>query len=323
MSFGGGGWTIRFGFLSTSIATAQTILTGNVGSFGLNISISSSKLQLFLSSTGSSWDIANAVAGNTTFSGSTWYDVELTYDPVAGKYFTYVNGVAEALLTITSSAKLCPQVFSIGLAASGLIGNLTGFEIKPYCAHPNGTTFTPQTTLASVSAAGYSSDFYDIISGMMYGVTAASASAGTNPTLTAMNVVYGGEQTTNASAVTATVNYAYQGKYVSADTAIPGAGVTTTFNANIGALVVPNTLIYLRNITAELGYTPGAITNGNVFGAASSAIQGSVSSPTRNTLTFTNGNNGTGIIVTNASTGGQSAITAANWKIFVSAQRAF
>jgi hypothetical protein len=324
-SVGAGGWTIRFGFLSTSVGTSQTILESiTAGGFGINISIVTSKINLFLSSTGSSWDIANAVVGNTTFSGSTWYDVELTYDPVAGKYFTYVNGVAEALLTITSSAKIAGNLtHKYGKSATGLIGNLTGTELLPYCKHPNGTTFTVQTALASVSAAGYASDFFSIPAMTMYGVTAASASAGTNPTLTAKNVVYHGEMTTNATVVvpsTGTVNYAYKGQYVSADTTIPGLGIRTQFSGNLGVIPLLPPAVYVRNLTADSGFTPGMIAQYKTQDAAGYISPFSATVEDRNTLSITTGATNT-TAFTNRTTGVGVTGTAANWKFFILSQR--
>ena len=256
-SLGNGGWAIRMGFYSTSIATAQILFNcGNASGYGVYLQLGVSKLDLYLSSNGTTWDIANALSGNTTLTGNTWYDVELTYDPVAGKYFCNLNGNPESNLTITSALTVCAFTSAnVGMSALNtlpFVGNIQGFEILPYCKHPNGTAFTPQTALANVAAAGYASDWFSTVDYKMYSVSAASASAGTNPTFTSSAKVYAGQAVTGAATVTSVTNYAYQGKYDASSTT---TATLTSKNHNIG--VIPTSLqLFEAGVTAYKALTP-------------------------------------------------------------------
>lgn len=211
-TLGNGSWTLRCAFNSSNVTITQVIFNaGNASNYGVYIGIVTSKLQLYLSSTGSTWDIANALAGNTTLTNNTWYDLEITFDAVAGKYFTYLNGVAESNFTVTSTAKICAitSIFigSNGVPANFFSGNIQGFEFLPYCVHPNGTSFTPQTALADVTVAGYASNWFSVPDMVMYSVSGASATAGTNPTFTAINRVYVGESVAAAASISSISNY--------------------------------------------------------------------------------------------------------------------
>jgi len=328
-TLGSGGWTLRCAVNPTSVASIQDIVVAiNAGGFGAQFRITAAaKIAIFASSTGTTQDIVNGTASTTSITAATWTDLEYTYDPVAGKLFFYINGVAEAALTTTATAKVC-SFTSLNIGYNGTSaffgGNIQGFEFLPYCKHPNGTTFTPQTALASVSAAGYASDFFSIPAMIMYGVTAASASAGTNPTLTAKNVVYHGEMTTNATNVVSTVNYAYKGQYVSADTTIPGLSTKTTFAHNIGVQILKKASIGWRCYTTDVGIvaTPGQIAWPQSQGTAGSIPYNCEYSIDRNNLSWTSGNNAVAIMAA-SSNGAAGNPTAANWKMFMILERFF
>jgi hypothetical protein len=241
-TLGSAGWTLRCKFIPTAVGTTSTIFNaGYFTGYGATLYISSSKLDLYLSSTGSSWDIANAVVGTSTLVNGTTYDLELTYDAVTGKYYTYLNGVADSALTITSTSIICP-VSNISVGANSVTtpsnffsGSIQGFEFLPYCKHPAGITFTPQTTLSNVATQGYASDWFSIPQMTMYQVSAASTVSGTNPTFTAKNRTYVGQAVTGAAAVSSVVNYALNGKYSSvANPTTFAASTTYTFSHNLG-----------------------------------------------------------------------------------------
>jgi hypothetical protein len=91
-------------------------------------------------------------------------------------------------------------------------------------------------------------------------VTAASAVAGTDPTLTARSRLFLGEADTGAATVSAVRTYAYQRKYKSPLTAIPAASSRTTFAANLG--VDPQFVsmrTWIRFNSAWNGYSPGTV----------------------------------------------------------------
>jgi len=211
-TLGNGSWTLRCAFNSSNVTVNQVIFNaGDASNEGVYIGVSASKLILYLSSTGSTWDIANALAGNTTLTNNTWYDLEITYDAVAGKYYTYLNGTAESNFTITSTLRICVitgiTVGASQTSASFFSGSIQGFEFLPYCLHSNGTAFTPQTALSDVTVAGYASNYFSVPDMVMYSVTGASALAGTNPTFTAINRVYPAECVTGAASVSSVTNY--------------------------------------------------------------------------------------------------------------------
>jgi len=153
-TLGNGGWTLRGAFYSTNVATTQSLFSAiNAAGFGVVLSINTSKLVAAVSSNGTTTDVINSVSGSVTLSNSTWFDLEVTYDPIAGKYYVYLNGTADATLTTTSALKVCPiTAIYVGYTANSLQGFAQGFEFLPYCKHPAGTSFTPQTALTSVTA---------------------------------------------------------------------------------------------------------------------------------------------------------------------------
>jgi hypothetical protein len=328
-TLGSGSWTleckVRFAVLPTAANNMYIINVTNGSAFGAELLLfnnaGTTKLFVNLSSNGSSNDIVAAGGTKTTWATATTYHIALVYDSVAGKYFSYVDGVVDQ--SITSASKVCAvSTMRVGLrtgATTSLNGNAAGFRFLPYCAYSNGTTFTaPNISTFTVNGAT-SSDFFSIPAMTMYGVTAASTSAGTNPTLTAKNVVYHGEQTTNASAVVSTVNYAYKGQYVSADTTVPAVGTRTSFSANIGVLPQFPPTVYVRNYTADVGFTPGMFAPVLEAGAAY-ATPMVVTVEDRNSFSTVTGST-TAIQLANRTSGVQSGVTSANWKMFVTANR--
>ncbi|SDU15705.1 Concanavalin A-like lectin/glucanases superfamily protein [Verrucomicrobium sp. GAS474] len=266
ISLGNGGWSLRGWIKSTSFAADNGLFgLNNVSGYGANIFINTSgKLVVGLSSNGSSWDIAN-ITGTTALSVSTWYFVELTYDPIAGKYFTYINGVADAGLTIVSTSKIgAVMVANFGAVNFGgtnkfLSGNGQGFEFLPYCQHPNGITYSVPTSLSLITASGYASDWFDLTTMTMKSILGASISPGTNPTFTQVNRLYVGEATTGTSAVSAVVSYAFQGQYDSGYiTPLPGPGTAMSKTHHIGvSQLIP--IFKVKCLTSIQGYSVGDV----------------------------------------------------------------
>ncbi len=214
-SLGQGGWTLRCKFKTGASIPAESILNaGNTSGYGVSILTAASKLTVYLSSNGSSTDIATGTTGTSTLAINTSYDLEITFDAVSGKYFLYLNGTSE-ITPVVSSLRIC-SISNITIGATSAAspanfytGSIQGFEFLPYCAHPNGTTFTPPTTLANVAAAGYASDWFDTNAALLKSVSAASSSAGVNPTFTSKARVYAGEAITTAGGFSSVTTYNY------------------------------------------------------------------------------------------------------------------
>lgn len=300
-SLGQGGWSLRGWMQPTALpgAAAFSMLAGALtsGGFGAFVGIWNNagtiKFSYGLSSAGASFDIQAITAGTTTPVINNWYFVELTFDALAGVYRLYVNGAQEQ--STTSATKVCQfQDLRIGHGntfANGGTFYIDKPEFLPYCQHPNGTSYAGSLPAAapSVIAAGYASDWFDIGAMQMKRITAASSAAGVNPTLGAVNVLYNGEQDTNATVVTATRNYAYQGRFD--NTLNPTLGTTSTSyttNHNIG---VPPELIQLTQLAkASTVVTPNWMEN-------SQAYNGSIYFPSsynlnRNSANVTTGSSG-------------------------------
>ncbi|WP_053068018.1 hypothetical protein [Vogesella sp. EB] len=329
---GGGSWAIR-GWFNPSALPGNGIsfcLAGmfNASSLGVQLYIGnmggSIKFGYALSSNGTSNDITNATFGSTTPIVGTAYFVELTYDAVAGYYRLYVNGAQEA--STASALRICPVTMAtVGAGNTAIFfpGYIDEFEFLPYCDHPGGTAYAVPTAAKSIAAPGYASDWFDLATWTMKSPAAASPGDGSSPAFTVSNKLYVGEVITGAAGVSSVVSYAYQGKYKSADTAVPASGVRTAFSSNIG---VPADLrkgkFHVRNYIAEYGFTPGMVTVPQL-GVNANYIQGNqFTLEDRNSMSVTTGASG-GLYSINRTTGAAASLTPGNWRIFVTDERAF
>lgn len=328
-SLGGGGWALRTWVYPTALPGSGALVTleavTNAGGFGASLDIFNNagtiKFSYALSSNGSSIDIANNTQGTTTPLVNTWYFVELTYDALAGVYRLYVGGIQEA--STASALRICNGVNATcgarGTASTFLTGYIDKPEILTYCQHPNGTAYAVPAAAPSITAVGYAPDFFDTQAMKMYQVTAASGVAGVAPTLTSKYRCYFGEADTSGIAPTAVRPYAFNGKYISADTTIPAVGTRTVFAANLGTNLV-SASAWLRNYTADANYLPGevepAVDNSTAPG------HNPVQVTDKNTLGIITG--ATAVFsVPNKTTGATANITTASWKMFIKAQRDF
>lgn len=329
-SLGGGSWTVegyfRWNVLPTAATTQVLFNFGQSATtfgllLGLNNTAGTTKTTLSLSSNGTAADIlATSLGTKTVWVINQWYHFAVTYDALAGKYFLYVDGVQD---NVFASALRVAQVLRVRIgegndaALAQMNGWVDEFKFRPYCAYPNGVAFVP-----SVVAATVEGDYFDIQAYKMYSVTGASGVAGVNPTLSANKYrVYLGEADTSAVATTAVRNYAYNGRYVSPDTTIPGLGTKTTFAANLGTILATGTL-FIRNYTSDLNFSPGMI---YVAARGHAAYAGPSSVVVENglILSYTTGDAGSGISAENRTTGAGAVIVIANWKMFVIAQRSW
>lgn len=216
--------------------------------------------------------------------------MELTYDPIAGKYYVYVNGVLDQ--TIVSSSKIfggaagCWIGSSAGLANYFMQGYIDKPEILPYCQHPAGTTYSVPSVAPSISAAGYASDWFDTVNMAMKSPSAASSASGGNPSFTSVNRLYLGEAITAVATISGVVIYNFM------QTGKNGAGLPSQIGfsqsfQNMTANRVAGTTYYNTTsrpifISASTAMTSGSsvlygYVNGNLAGLAYSG--GSSASP--------------------------------------------
>jgi hypothetical protein len=164
MLLGTNNFTIEFWVYFNSVAIAQTVAGSHITSAAgdwLIYTKSAGTLAYYLSSTGSTWNIANQVDIGTVVTG-TWYHVALVRN---GSVFTpYLNGVAGT--TTTSSASLFASTSPVSIAASNnpstyFSGYVSNFRMVNGTAVYTGAftppTLAPLATTGPASAASYSS----------------------------------------------------------------------------------------------------------------------------------------------------------------------
>lgn len=150
-------WTIEFWFRRDDMTAGSVAIFAmeNIAGLGINVSANnagSNKIGLYLSSDGSTWDVANASLGSkTAWSNNVWYHFALVFD--GATYKTYVNGVLDC--TVTSSAIVCPcSYINLGTFGPSHLNGDQGywdeFRFTPYAKYtaaftPSAVAFTPET----------------------------------------------------------------------------------------------------------------------------------------------------------------------------------
>ncbi|MDP4023716.1 hypothetical protein Q8W71_13855 [Methylobacterium sp. NEAU 140] len=201
--------------------------------------------------------------------------------------YTYTSNPTWSSLAASSTVYLYVN------ASTGATGSTTLQPIYQYGG-------TPSTTSGQFT--------FDYSPGAMQGYMGNGTAAVAAP------LVFVGEATTSASAVTATVAYAYNGYYDSGYTNTLAASATR--NHNIG--LPPDTTKYIvKNITADVGCSPGQVV-ANGIGTANGNFTLISIYTTRTALSIPNLTNWQ---IVNASSGAVVNMTAANWAYRFVAQR--
>jgi hypothetical protein len=235
-SLGNGSWSLRCWIWPTNAATTtvQDIFdasSSTTTNYGAQIVVYESKIQYYLSSTGTTWDIVNGTPGTNTINSGMWQFTELVYDSVDGKYYGYVNGLLD--FTFASTIKVCPVSYiAVGAGANNtqwFAGYIDKFEFLPYCQHPNGMTYAVPTVAPNIATVGYSSDFFSVPNMTMTQVSGPSTTALANPMFTQKNRVYVGEAMTSTTLVTSAISYALKGQY---DSGLFMVATNTMYNKN-------------------------------------------------------------------------------------------
>ena len=322
-SLGPSGWAMRGWIYNTALPASGGVngMFGatNGGGYGAVVGINNNagtiRFFLMLSSTGSTADIASFSVGTTLPVINTWYFVELTYDPIAGKYLLYLNGIQEQ--SIASTSRICPvtqmQVGAMNNRGTQqyLSGYVDKFEFLPYCDHPAGTTYSVPIAAPTVNPAGKLTAWFDTQNMTMYEATSASGTAGVNPGFTARNRLFVGDCDTGASSVSAVRSYAYQGNWNSAQNPTTFAASTPyTFNHNLGYPPEMVTLTPMARQAQNQNWMDNAQGQPSYYGAIS-----------RNSAVVSVG--GSGMSVNTSTTGSMTGSTSTTGQLALRARRNF
>lgn len=325
---GEGSWEsslwFRINALPGAAARSYLLHASNAANFGATLNLfnnaGTTKLELSLSSNGTSFDITSATVGtNTVWALNQWNKVRLVFDALAGTYRIYLslNGAIETQDLSVSSTLLISiltkfRIGTDGAGASGFNGwidavrfiqcaTATAIE-TPAVVAPNITNYT--THFFSLAAVGTLSAM------QMYQVITASIVAGTNPTMEAVALTFIGEADTGVAASSAVRTYAYNGQYVSALIALPAVATAASATHNIG--VTPRKFtVELVCVTTDAGYNPGDCVrnwdenNGGVICPATFGAN-------KYTIFTVRGTTDTRVV--HKTTGVNTAITATRWK---------
>jgi hypothetical protein len=248
-SLGDGSWELscwfRINALPGSGSRGSLIFFSNAAGRGARCVLfnnaGTTRMEMSLSSDGSSNNIVDGgVGSNTTWTLNQWNRVRLVFDALAGTYRVYLslNGAAETQdQSVSSTARICALTTArFGVDHSAANG-FNGWIDSARLVHAATVTGTQTPSGSEPTITDFPVHFFSIPEMKMYEVTAASASAGVNPTLTARNRLFVGEVDTNGSAVTAARNYALRGLYIGTPIAYT-ASTPIAFNHNIGTNIV-------------------------------------------------------------------------------------
>lgn len=320
-SLGSGSWSMRGHFFISSLAALRPIYAfENAAGVGAYLRINTAgKTELYLSSNGTTWDIANQSVGTQTLSTGQFHFIELTFDAAAGKYIVYVNTVADN--TVTSALRVCGgfTVNYLGREGSSYFaGYIDEFEILPYCDHPNGVTYTAPSAPQSVAAAGYASDFFSIAEMKMFKVSGPATVVGGSPAFTAVKRLYVGEALAGSAGISSIVNYAHRAQYDSGWTNTLFVTLTSR-NHNIGMGPLVRNIEFMC-LAADGGFSPGDVTDSFVT-YDTNTIASKLTLGTTRTAIFGNVSNQTPYYGKDKSTGASFQPTASKWAYRFTASR--
>ena len=154
LALGTNSFTIEYWlYINSNVGGTTAVSSGNGtttydGLFGHQTG--SQSLILYLSSTGSSWDIANGVAIGSTPTG-TWNHVAITRN--GNTFYTFVNGVQGATFSSSASIYQSANSISIGRAQSGtpINGNVSNLRVVVGTALYTSNFTIPTSNLTAVT----------------------------------------------------------------------------------------------------------------------------------------------------------------------------
>jgi hypothetical protein len=316
--FNGQPFTIEGWWYTANHATANQEIVGmpNANTWPIHITYSHDSLSMALSSNNASWDIMSAIY-TFTAADNTWYKFIIEWD---GYYYRGWWGTSTATMVLAANVKSSTPInttnagLEFGAYNSGATNPTNGGmdEIR-ITLNSNRYGWSPVAEVAAFDKYDSDMTYFDIQKMKMY--------YGGGTSWTEVQRLFLGEAYMDAHGVTDMRNYALKGRYRSADTTIPGAGVRTAFSGNLGVVPTINPSVFLRNYITQAAYIPGQMTKAIVYGDANAVGTEPGVAESRNILSATVGGTSTGMGVINRTSGALTAITAANWKMNIQAQR--
>ncbi len=306
-----GKWTIEFWCRMDNAAAVSAALCDmwGAGEYGIQIrtnSEGSTKLGLYLSSDGASWDIANnSLGAKTSWNNDQYYHFSIVFTGAA--YKVYVDGTLD--ITVTSAVAVTqPYRFQLGAIGSGYGKGdpryYDDFVFYPYAKR------TANFTAPAAANTPEAQHWFDTVSMTMnYGTPAA---------WTKCHRLFVGEVSTDGTNSSGAVTYAIRGKYESPKTAVPNKSTNLSFTHNMGTHNAVQR-VYAINIDGEHGYSPGDIVlimqDGNGVLIEPPARVG------RLTSIWRSGSTSVGVAMNLA--GDFATITQTKWNLIYKAERAF
>jgi hypothetical protein len=300
-------------------ATQILFMSSETYSFKLDMAgaVAGDYLRLSLSSNGSSFDIANATAGTHSWSATTFKHIALSWDGTT--YRVWVDGELDISVASTTSVYQ-PTALRLGAASGGMSagGYIDAVRLVPYAKFKGAGAITPPVAAPTYDESSYY--WYNTNINKMY--------MGTPSSWVPVKRLFVGECITNASDIIAgsVRTYAIQGKYYddTSSTTTSGTYAVINKNHNIGTRKIKSKA-YLKCVIAELGYTPGDVTD--QFNEVATNGLGAdwygprVGTLTRNTLKHITAASRTTAI--NQTNGNSTPVTAGYWKYVFQLERDF
>jgi hypothetical protein len=239
-----GSWEIAgwFNWAVLPAAAANQVLFSflNAAGFGVKLQLNNTsgvrKLQLYLSSNGTTANITNGILGlNSIWNLNVWYKVRLVFDSITGTYKVYLsnNGAAETQdLNVASSARICPltscRIGASGPTAASFFNGIVDDFHFSNCSRAN------SVVVPAITADVIDGHWFDTIGYKMYEITGPSVVAGTPPVFTPVTRMFFARAETAAITVSKIVPYALRGIYDSSTFPISGVNVSYVKDHNIG-----------------------------------------------------------------------------------------
>jgi hypothetical protein len=239
-------WTIEFWYRPTQTGgNNNVVIDGLTSASNYSFRIirnTSNYLSLFLSSNGTTWNIASDSAGSIALAKDTWYHVAFQWDGATYKLF--VDGVLDASVTSSTALSTANSTLYLGsgysLVSDG--GYFDDFRMTPYARH--NASLTPPTSIYLPDTMYY----FSINDMKMY--------SGCYGNWTNVDTVFIGEAVTNLTTVTNVINYALNGINKLTQTTLTQY-TAHILNHNIGTDNVMILSPYIINKVPQFGYEIG------------------------------------------------------------------